>query len=76
MVAGELPDFCVAAGAPATVIRRYVDGEGWVPALTDVTVTQASPPSSPGGMQCGMALPVVKSMTVLVTGLPLTNVSR
>ena len=30
VVTGELPDYCVAAGAPATVIRRYVDGEGWV----------------------------------------------
>ena len=27
-------------------------------------------------MQCVIALPVVKSMTVLVTGLPLTSVSR
>ena len=30
VVAGDLPDYCVAAGAPAVVIRRYVDGEGWV----------------------------------------------
>jgi acetyltransferase-like isoleucine patch superfamily enzyme len=30
VVTGELPDYCVAAGAPATVIRRYVEGEGWV----------------------------------------------
>ncbi len=30
VVAGELPDYCVAVGAPARVIRRYVDGEGWV----------------------------------------------
>jgi acetyltransferase-like isoleucine patch superfamily enzyme len=29
VVVGELPDNCVAVGAPATVIRRYVDGEGW-----------------------------------------------
>ena len=39
-------------------------------------VAHVPAPSSPGGMQCGMALPVVKSMTVLVTGLPLTNDSR
>ena len=39
-------------------------------------VTQASPPSSPGGMQWGIALPVVKSMTTLVTGPPLTTDSR
>ena len=30
VVTGELPDFCVAVGAPARPIRRYVDGSGWV----------------------------------------------
>jgi len=30
VVVGELPDFCVAVGVPAKVIRRYVDGEGWI----------------------------------------------
>lgn len=30
VVVGELPDYSVAVGAPARVIRRYVDGEGWV----------------------------------------------
>ena len=30
VVVGELPDYCVAVGAPATVIRRYVAGVGWV----------------------------------------------
>jgi acetyltransferase-like isoleucine patch superfamily enzyme len=30
VVAGNLPDFSVAVGNPARVIRRYVDGEGWV----------------------------------------------
>lgn len=29
VVTGELPDNCVAAGNPARVIRRYVDGDGW-----------------------------------------------
>jgi carbonic anhydrase/acetyltransferase-like protein (isoleucine patch superfamily) len=29
VVTGDLPDNCVAAGNPARVIRRYVDGEGW-----------------------------------------------
>lgn len=32
VVTGDLPDFCVAAGAPARPIRRYVEGEGWVKA--------------------------------------------
>ncbi len=30
VVIGELPDYCVAVGAPAAVIRRYVEGRGWV----------------------------------------------
>jgi acetyltransferase-like isoleucine patch superfamily enzyme len=30
VVTGELPDHCVAAGAPARPIRRYVDPDGWV----------------------------------------------
>jgi acetyltransferase-like isoleucine patch superfamily enzyme len=30
VVTGELPDFCVAVGNPARVIRRYVEGQGWV----------------------------------------------
>ena len=27
---GSLPDYSVCAGAPAKVIRRYVEGTGWV----------------------------------------------
>jgi acetyltransferase-like isoleucine patch superfamily enzyme len=30
VVTGDLPDFSVAVGNPARVIRRYVTGEGWV----------------------------------------------
>jgi acetyltransferase-like isoleucine patch superfamily enzyme len=30
VVTGPLPEFSVAVGNPARVIRRYVDGEGWV----------------------------------------------
>lgn len=30
VVNGELPDYSVAVGSPARVIRRYVEGEGWV----------------------------------------------
>lgn len=30
VVTGTLPDFSVAVGNPARVIRRFVDGEGWV----------------------------------------------
>lgn len=29
VVVGELPDYCVAAGNPAKIIRRYVPGQGW-----------------------------------------------
>ena len=30
VVTGEIPDYSVAVGVPAKVIRRYVDGNGWV----------------------------------------------
>lgn len=30
VVAGEVPDHCVVAGAPARVVRRYVGEGGWV----------------------------------------------
>jgi acetyltransferase-like isoleucine patch superfamily enzyme len=30
VVAGPLPDFSVAVGNPARVIRRHLDGQGWV----------------------------------------------
>ncbi len=32
VVTGEIPDFSVAVGTPAKVIRRHVDGQGWVKA--------------------------------------------
>ena len=31
VVVGDLPDHSVAVGAPARVIRRHVEGEGWKP---------------------------------------------
>jgi acetyltransferase-like isoleucine patch superfamily enzyme len=34
VVSGELPDRCVAVGAPARVVKRYVEGRGWVRADT------------------------------------------
>jgi acetyltransferase-like isoleucine patch superfamily enzyme len=37
VVTGDLPDFCVAAGAPARPLRRYDPDQGWVP------VTGSSP---------------------------------
>ena len=30
VVTGEIPDHSVAVGAPARVIRRHVEGQGWV----------------------------------------------
>jgi len=30
VVTGDIPDFSVAAGTPAKVIRRHVEGTGWV----------------------------------------------
>lgn len=29
VVTGEIPDYSVAVGAPARVVRRWVEGEGW-----------------------------------------------
>lgn len=48
VVTGEIPDFSVAVGNPARVIRRYVLGEGWVrvPDLDDLPVL----PSQPAGL--------------------------
>lgn len=31
VVRGEFPDHCVVAGVPARIVRRYLDGKGWVP---------------------------------------------
>ena len=31
VVRGTVPDYAVVAGVPARVVRRHVDGEGWVP---------------------------------------------
>ena len=75
VVTGELPDFCVAVGAPATVIRRYVEGKGWTQVGCDRR-RQMSPPSSPGGMQWAMSLPVVKSVTDVGHRAAVTNDSR
>jgi acetyltransferase-like isoleucine patch superfamily enzyme len=36
VVTGPLPDFSVAVGNPARVIRRHVEGEGWVRVDHDV----------------------------------------
>ena len=30
VVTGEVPDYCVVAGAPARIIRRHIEGVGWV----------------------------------------------
>ena len=30
VVTGEIPDYSVAVGSPARVIRRYVEAEGWI----------------------------------------------
>jgi len=38
VVRGEIPDHTVVAGSPARVVRRFVDGEGWVPPMRDLTM--------------------------------------
>ena len=42
VVTGALPDFSVAVGSPARVVRRYVEGEGWVRVEHDKKRTGAS----------------------------------
>jgi acetyltransferase-like isoleucine patch superfamily enzyme len=45
VVTGDLPDFSVAVGNPARVIRRYAIGEGW----SDVDSTRQPPVAGIGG---------------------------
>ena len=35
VVRGAIPDYAVAAGAPAKVVRRHIEGEGWVPPVAE-----------------------------------------
>ncbi len=35
VVRGEFPDNCLIAGAPARVVRRYVEGDGWLASSGD-----------------------------------------
>ena len=30
VVTGEIPDYSVAVGVPAKVVRRHIDGQGWI----------------------------------------------
>jgi acetyltransferase-like isoleucine patch superfamily enzyme len=46
VVRGQVPDNCVIAGVPAKVVRRHVDGEGWVPPLEPFATD--APPGWPG----------------------------
>lgn len=40
VVRGTIPDNCVIAGAPARVVRRHVEGQGWVPELEPFSTPQ------------------------------------
>ncbi len=44
VVTGDLPDYCVAVGAPARVIRQYVEGQGWIDPRSGLPV---DPPARP-----------------------------
>nr|WP_249420346.1 acyltransferase [Rhabdothermincola salaria] len=47
VVRGVVPDHCVVAGAPARVVRRWTEADGWVPPLArEVEV----PPGWPVGV--------------------------
>jgi acetyltransferase-like isoleucine patch superfamily enzyme len=52
VVIGDLPDYSVAVGNPARVIRRYLDGEGWVRVDDTADAHPAArpyPPAAGGG---------------------------
>jgi acetyltransferase-like isoleucine patch superfamily enzyme len=49
IVRGEIPDYSVIAGAPAKVVRRYTDGEGWVPPVRTVVEAPEGWPGSAAG---------------------------
>ena len=44
VVRGEVPDRCVVAGVPARIVRRWVEGTGWV-TEKDVVATMTGAPS-------------------------------
>ena len=44
VVRGEVPDRCVVAGVPARIVRRWVEGTGWV-TEKDVVATMTEAPS-------------------------------
>ena len=46
IVRGEIPDYSVIAGVPAKVVRRYTDGEGWVPPVRTIVVPPDGWPGS------------------------------
>jgi acetyltransferase-like isoleucine patch superfamily enzyme len=46
IVRGDVPDYSVIAGVPAKVVRRYTDGEGWVPPVRTVVVPPVGWPGS------------------------------
>jgi carbonic anhydrase/acetyltransferase-like protein (isoleucine patch superfamily) len=46
VVRGVVPDYSVIAGVPAKVVRRYTDGEGWVPPVRAIVVPPAGWPGS------------------------------
>ena len=81
VVRGVLPDFCVAVGTPARIVRLH-DGAAWVRPEGDRQGVPATgsgtqpPPSSPGGAQRGMPLADVKSVRTLLTGPPAASDSR
>ncbi len=44
VVSGEIPDYSVAVGVPAKVIRSYVEGRGWIDVRSGLPV---DPPTRP-----------------------------
>ncbi|MCF3965506.1 acyltransferase, partial [Streptomyces fuscigenes] len=49
VVRGEVPDHAVVAGAPARIVRRYDEAEGWQPPLRTPPPVLPVPQPSPAG---------------------------
>ena len=47
VVTGDIPDYSVAVGNPARVIRRYLTGEGWVRVDDAINADDAHPAARP-----------------------------
>jgi acetyltransferase-like isoleucine patch superfamily enzyme len=63
VVRGRVPDYSVVAGAPARIVRRHVEGAGWVPPIP-ARDAHGSADAVPGELDLGDAAEVVAAEVV------------